>query len=203
MKVQDYRNISLKEGNVEKMLAKASDKAMKMIGSQEFDEYLKRIDDSLDILSDKQKEIIRLRYGLSSEGSYGTKYSLDEIGDKFGLTRERVRQVKNKAVRVLQFKNQEKLEDLLDFNEVNLERIFLEEGKEEKYLNQEGDKITPKNSLGIINFKLSPRGTSNIYPRGIAMHALDLEEESNAYLIHNKKHIGFGNYHIPVEFFQI
>ncbi|HPW85822.1 MAG TPA: sigma factor-like helix-turn-helix DNA-binding protein, partial [Chitinophagales bacterium] len=47
-------------------------------------------------LSDREIEIIKYYYGLNE---FGQSYSLDEIGIKLNLTRERVRQLKDKAIR--------------------------------------------------------------------------------------------------------
>jgi RNA polymerase primary sigma factor len=52
----------------------------------------------LGILSHREREIIRLRYGLSD----GYAYTLSEIGKIFSVTRERVRQIETAAIRKLQ-----------------------------------------------------------------------------------------------------
>ncbi len=49
-------------------------------------------------LSYREREIIRLRYGLAD----GYTYTLEEVGKIFSVTRERVRQIESKAVRKLQ-----------------------------------------------------------------------------------------------------
>lgn len=48
----------------------------------------------LDILTEREKEIIKLYFGIDNE----VAYTLDEIGRKFNITRERVRQIKSKAL---------------------------------------------------------------------------------------------------------
>ena len=45
-------------------------------------------------LSDREKEVMRLRYGLGTE----REYTLEEIGRRLSITRERVRQIEAKAV---------------------------------------------------------------------------------------------------------
>lgn len=63
-----------------------------------FKESLKKdIERSLSTLSARESEIVRLFYGLNGKHPL----SLDEIGELFDLTRERVRQIKEKAVRRL------------------------------------------------------------------------------------------------------
>ncbi|WP_405292065.1 RNA polymerase sigma factor RpoD/SigA [Algibacter sp. Ld11] len=52
---------------------------------------------ALNSLSDKEAEVIRHYYGISKK----QPMSLQEIGDSFGLTRERVRQIKEKGIRRL------------------------------------------------------------------------------------------------------
>jgi RNA polymerase primary sigma factor len=57
-----------------------------------------RIDSLLKTLTFREREIIRLRYGLSD----GYSYTLEEVGRIFKVTRERVRQIESKAVAKLQ-----------------------------------------------------------------------------------------------------
>lgn len=58
------------------------------------------IERSLGTLGDREAEILRFYFGLNSY----QPHTLEEIGDEFGLTRERVRQIKEKAIKKL--KNQ-------------------------------------------------------------------------------------------------
>jgi len=53
-----------------------------------------RIDDILSMLTPKEQEIIRMRFGIGIE----TTYTLNEIGDIFGVTRERIRQIEKSAL---------------------------------------------------------------------------------------------------------
>ena len=75
------------------------------------DEYLIReslsreIQRSLASLSEKEREIINLFYGIG----VAHNYTLEEIGSMFGLTRERVRQIKEKAIRRLKQSSRSKL----------------------------------------------------------------------------------------------
>jgi RNA polymerase primary sigma factor len=57
-----------------------------------------RIADVLQSLDYREREILRLRYGLVD----GYAYTLEEVGKIFSVTRERVRQIETKAVRSLQ-----------------------------------------------------------------------------------------------------
>ncbi len=59
---------------------------------------------ALSTLSDREAEIIRLYFGLDLEHSL----TLEEIGERFSLTRERVRQIKEKALRRLRDKTRSK-----------------------------------------------------------------------------------------------
>ena len=56
----------------------------------------KEIDRALMQLYDREREIVKLFFGIGCQ-----EMSLEEIGDKFDLTRERVRQIKEKAIRRL------------------------------------------------------------------------------------------------------
>ena len=55
------------------------------------------IDKALDTLTPREAEVINLYFGLNSEKAL----TLEEIGSRFSLTRERVRQIKEKAIRRL------------------------------------------------------------------------------------------------------
>ncbi len=57
-----------------------------------------KIEALLKTLTYREREIIRLRYGLGD----GYTYTLEEVGRIFKVTRERVRQIEAKAVRKLQ-----------------------------------------------------------------------------------------------------
>ncbi len=57
-----------------------------------------KIDTVLDSLTKRERDIIKLRYGIGE----GFTYTLEEVGQKFRVTRERVRQIEAKAVRKLQ-----------------------------------------------------------------------------------------------------
>jgi RNA polymerase primary sigma factor len=65
----------------------------------------REIQRSLATLTEKEREIINMFYGIGVPHSY----TLDEIGDMFGLTRERVRQIKEKAIRRLKHSSRSKL----------------------------------------------------------------------------------------------
>ena len=57
-----------------------------------------RLEEALQALSFREREIVRLRFGLAD----GYAYTLEEVGQIFRVTRERVRQIEAKAVRKLQ-----------------------------------------------------------------------------------------------------
>jgi RNA polymerase primary sigma factor len=56
-----------------------------------------RVDEVLATLTPREARILRLRFGLGQDRAY----TLEEIGHKFGLTRERIRQIEGKALRRL------------------------------------------------------------------------------------------------------
>ncbi|MEL6654800.1 MAG: RNA polymerase sigma factor RpoD/SigA [Bacteroidota bacterium] len=72
----------------------------------EYRESLRReIERSLSTLTERQCDVIKLYFGIGVEHPM----SLEDIGDKFGLTRERVRQIKDKAINKLRSANRSKL----------------------------------------------------------------------------------------------
>ncbi len=60
---------------------------------------------SLSTLNDKERDVINLYYGIG----HNHGFTLDEIGTKFNLTRERVRQIKEKAIRRLRHTSRSRL----------------------------------------------------------------------------------------------
>ena len=56
-----------------------------------------KVEEMLATLSPREARILRLRFGLVN----GRSYTLEEVGQKFGLTRERIRQIEGKALRRL------------------------------------------------------------------------------------------------------
>lgn len=62
------------------------------------------IERALSTLSEREAEVIKLYFGLKKEHSL----TLEEIGEKFNLTRERVRQIKEKAIRRLRHASRSK-----------------------------------------------------------------------------------------------
>jgi len=64
----------------------------------------KDIESALTTLSERESEVLKLYFGFTKDHSY----TLEEIGDKFNLTRERVRQIKEKAIRRLRHASRSK-----------------------------------------------------------------------------------------------
>ena len=56
-----------------------------------------QVERALGTLSAKEKEILRLRFGIGEEG----EHTLEEVGKRFAVTRERIRQIEAKALRKL------------------------------------------------------------------------------------------------------
>jgi RNA polymerase primary sigma factor len=56
-----------------------------------------KVEEVLSTLTPREARILRLRFGLAN----GRQYTLEEVGEKFGLTRERIRQIEGRALRRL------------------------------------------------------------------------------------------------------
>jgi len=54
------------------------------------------IDRALSMLNEREKDIVEMSFGINHQ-----EMTLEEIGERFGLTRERVRQIREKAIRKL------------------------------------------------------------------------------------------------------
>jgi len=68
------------------------------------DSLKNEIERALSTLAEREAEVIKLYFGLNKEHSL----TLEEIGEKFNLTRERVRQIKEKAIRRLRHASRSK-----------------------------------------------------------------------------------------------
>jgi RNA polymerase primary sigma factor len=69
-----------------------------------------KLEEILSTLSPREARVLRLRFGLDD----GTAYTLEEVGRKFGLTRERIRQIEGHALRQLRHpKRARQLKDYL------------------------------------------------------------------------------------------
>ncbi|QQS50498.1 MAG: sigma-70 family RNA polymerase sigma factor [Bacteroidota bacterium] len=64
----------------------------------------REIERSLSTLTERERDIIKLFFGIGVQ-----EMTLEEIGERFGLTRERVRQIKEKAIRRLRHTSRSKL----------------------------------------------------------------------------------------------
>jgi RNA polymerase primary sigma factor len=62
------------------------------------------ISKTLETLSEREREVVRLYFGIGEE----TSHTLEEIGQRFNLTRERARQIKEKALRRLKHSSRSK-----------------------------------------------------------------------------------------------
>ena len=65
----------------------------------------REIERSLSTLNDREKDVVMLFFGIGKKHGL----TLEEIGSKFDLTRERVRQIKEKAIRRLRHNSRSKL----------------------------------------------------------------------------------------------
>ena len=73
---------------------KLIDSPAEKVGQELLAERLQQV---LETLTPREARILRLRFGLQD----GHSYTLKEVGEKFGLTRERIRQIQNEALRRL------------------------------------------------------------------------------------------------------
>jgi RNA polymerase primary sigma factor len=68
------------------------------------------VGEALDDLNDREKQVVRLRFGLDD----GQPRTLEEVGKEFGVTRERIRQIEAKTLAKLRHPHRsQKLRDYL------------------------------------------------------------------------------------------
>jgi RNA polymerase primary sigma factor len=69
------------------------------------------VEEVLDTLSPRERRVLQLRFGLND----GQQRTLEEVGKRFGVTRERIRQIEAKAIRKLRHPSRsKKLKDYLE-----------------------------------------------------------------------------------------
>lgn len=74
-----------------------------------------KIEEVLKSLNEREAAVIKMRFGIGS----GNEHTLEEVGQKFRVTRERVRQIEAKALRKLRGpRRAAKLESLLTFSQL-------------------------------------------------------------------------------------
>lgn len=68
-----------------------------------------KVKDKLNSLKEREKDIVSLRYGINGDGPK----TLEEVGQIYGVTRERVRQIEKRALKKLKLELQDELEDYI------------------------------------------------------------------------------------------
>ena len=81
--------------------ADSSDAPIKKVSSDLLKEHIAEV---LCMLSPRERDVLRLRFGLED----GRQRTLEEVGQLFGVTRERIRQIEAKALRKLRNPNRSK-----------------------------------------------------------------------------------------------
>lgn len=76
--------------NIEDEDANVEQNVIKKVMADELDQQMKRL------LSDREQNVIKMRFGIGQK-----KYTLQEIGDLYGVTREGIRQIENRAMQKL------------------------------------------------------------------------------------------------------
>lgn len=144
----------------------------------------------LSTLTEKEKDIICYRFGIVD----GRFHTLDEIGKIFGVHRERIRQIENKAIRKLQKTLKEKIYDEKEFErealtpeeevrrDALLDKIYKSNlifVPDEEYT-QEPDSITPE-ELRETALELSDIQRSSLPPTTKETPIEELELSTRAY----------------------
>ena len=81
------------------------------VGPDNFTMLRTEVEDILDTLTPRERRVLQLRFGLID----GHQRTLEEVGKRFGVTRERIRQIEAKALRKLRHPSRSKrLKDYLE-----------------------------------------------------------------------------------------
>tara|TARA_Y100001978_G_C23620089_1_gene398015 strand:+ start:84 stop:404 length:321 start_codon:yes stop_codon:yes gene_type:complete len=70
------------------------DQVVDQIEFMQHDHLRERLDDAMRVLDSREREILRLRFGLAD----GSSKTLDEVGKIFSVSRERIRQIECRAM---------------------------------------------------------------------------------------------------------
>lgn len=119
-KISEIKKISMDPVSLETPIGEEADSRLgdfleeeKMLSPEEYATYEILKDELRDLLltlTKREAEVLELRFGLFD----GTSHTLEEVGKKFGVTRERIRQIEAKALRKLRHPSRaKKLKDFL------------------------------------------------------------------------------------------
>ena len=92
------KNTGYMEVSFEDISQLISDKATNPIILQNKKDKVKAVEDALSILTEREQKILNLKFGID-----GAEHTLEEIGELFGISKERVRQIENKSLRKLRY----------------------------------------------------------------------------------------------------
>jgi len=85
--------------------------AQSPVESAAYESLKTQLGDVLDTLTEREENVLRLRFGLDD----GRTRTLEEVGQVFGVTRERIRQIEAKALRKLRHPSRSKrLKDYIE-----------------------------------------------------------------------------------------
>ena len=82
------------------------------------------LDSILAMLDDREAKIVKMRYGID-----GPKFTLEQVGEEFDVTRERVRQIEQKVIQKL--KEHQGLQKMLGIED-DIEKLNSEGGKKKR-----------------------------------------------------------------------